>query len=236
MAICLFHFIFAAMKVKFGMIVTEGRGKLGGHVFSKNRSGAIVRTKVTPINGKTNAQMSARGLLTTFSQNWAGLTQAQRDAWNGAVDSFKKTNIFGDQYKPTGKNLYTKLNINLALIGLAAISKPPLPPELPNVQFNAGPIDQTEILIEASKTFGGATAVISATASSSPGITNFSGKFRIIGVGSSFSADQTEDVRNKYINKFGTYPSGQKIGFSVVVIDHTSGVASPAQTFSKIVA
>jgi hypothetical protein len=50
-------------KIKFGMMMTDARGKLGGHVFSKNRSGAYVRTKVTPVNGQTTAQTGVRAIF-----------------------------------------------------------------------------------------------------------------------------------------------------------------------------
>jgi len=36
------------MKTLFGAIVVDGRGKLGGHVASKNRHGSYFRTKVSP--------------------------------------------------------------------------------------------------------------------------------------------------------------------------------------------
>jgi hypothetical protein len=51
------------MKMKFGAIVTEGRGKIGGHVASKNKSGAYLRTKVTPVNRQSVAQSNVlRGM------------------------------------------------------------------------------------------------------------------------------------------------------------------------------
>ena len=42
-------------KIKFGMMMTDASGKLGGQVFSKNRGGSYVRTKVTPTNPQTAA-------------------------------------------------------------------------------------------------------------------------------------------------------------------------------------
>ena len=59
------------MKLKFGAIVTDGRGKIGGHVASKNRSGAYLRTKVTPSNPNTVAQVQVRSILASLSQSWS---------------------------------------------------------------------------------------------------------------------------------------------------------------------
>jgi hypothetical protein len=64
------------MKAKFEAIVTEGRGKLGGHVFSKIKSGAIVHTKVTPINRNTAFQAAIKSHLTLLSQGFRALTAA----------------------------------------------------------------------------------------------------------------------------------------------------------------
>lgn len=51
------------MKIKWGMMMTDGRGKLGGQVASKNRAGAYVRTKVTPVNPRTTQQQAIRTLF-----------------------------------------------------------------------------------------------------------------------------------------------------------------------------
>lgn len=93
------------MKTKFGAIIVDGRGKIGGHVASKNRGGAYLRTKVTPANAQTSAQNQVRNLFTSLTQGWRGLTQAQRDAWNAAVLDYSRTDIFGDIRNPSGINL-----------------------------------------------------------------------------------------------------------------------------------
>ena len=116
--------------MKFGAIVTDGRGKIGGHVASKNRGGAYLRTKVTPVNGQTTAQTSIRNRFTNLSQGWRGLTADERNAWNAAVADYARTDIFGDLHQPTGFNLYQRLNNNLVTIGEASISTPPLPRQL----------------------------------------------------------------------------------------------------------
>lgn len=69
------------MKLNWsGFGAVDGRGKIGGHVASKNRSGAYARIKVTPVNPQTTFQQVARNLLTSLSQGWRALTQAQHDS------------------------------------------------------------------------------------------------------------------------------------------------------------
>lgn len=101
------------MKIKWGMMMTDGRGKLGGQVASKNRSGAYVRTKVTPVNPNTSFQSAVRQRLSSLSKEWGALTEKQRLAWNEAANSgqWNKNDIFGDARRPTGKNLFTGINL-----------------------------------------------------------------------------------------------------------------------------
>lgn len=101
------------MKIKWGMMMTDGRGKLGGQVASKNRAGAYVRTKVTPVNPNTSYQSQVRQRLASLSREWSQLTEQQRIGWNEAANSgeWSKSDIFGDARRPTGKNLFTSINM-----------------------------------------------------------------------------------------------------------------------------
>ena len=93
--------------------MTDGRGKLGGQVASKNRSGAYVRTKVTPVNPNTSFQSVVRQRLASLSKEWVNLSESDRNKWNGAANSgsWNKTDIFGDERRPTGKSLFTGINL-----------------------------------------------------------------------------------------------------------------------------
>lgn len=113
------------MKTKFGSIIVAGSGKIGGHVASRNRSGSYLRTKVTPTNPNTKYQSAARSYVATTSKAWAGLTLAQRESWNAAVQNYAKTDIFGDIKNPSGFNLFVKLNSNLLATGTAIITTCP---------------------------------------------------------------------------------------------------------------
>lgn len=101
------------MKIKWGLMVTEGRGKLGGHVASKNRSGAYFRTKTSPVNPNTVAQSAVRQELAIVSKAWDSLTEEQRNTWNEAAGTgeWNRNDVFGDSRKPTGKNLFASINL-----------------------------------------------------------------------------------------------------------------------------
>ena len=119
------------MKVKFGAIVVDGSGKLGGHVFSKNRSGNYMRTKVTPTNPSTIAQTGARALFGAISAGWSALTLPFILGWNEAVVEWQKTNIFGDLKSPSGKALYQRLNNQAQSAGWPEVIQVPAKEDFP---------------------------------------------------------------------------------------------------------
>src|SRR5690625_5217983 len=113
------------MLIKFGSIVVDGRGKLGGQVYSKNKSGNYVRNNAIPTNPRTTHQMASRALLSEVSRDWSALTEEQRNAWDSATEEFKRTNAFGDRTKLSGKNLYSSINKNLLQVGADKVQLPP---------------------------------------------------------------------------------------------------------------
>lgn len=120
------------MRIKWGAMVTEGRGKLGGHVASKARSGATFFTKPRP--NLTTSQYSSRqrAYFAQLSRGWSSLTAAQIQAWNDAVQLFRYTDIFGDSRVLSGKALYQKLNLNLLLSAQPTLADPPVPSLVPS--------------------------------------------------------------------------------------------------------
>lgn len=171
-------------KVKFGMFMTDARGKVGGQVFSKNRSGSYVRTKVTPSNPRTERQSVVRQALGSISAAWSALTTAQISGWNAAVANWQTTNIFGDSGSPSGKTLFAKLNLNINNIGGALLADVPQKMDMPvmgtpnaAINLDGESIQWNGLLIPA-----GVYLVVSATPVLSRGTRFFKGKFRQIGV------------------------------------------------------
>lgn len=218
-------------KIKFGMMMTDARGKLGGQVFSKNRSGAYVRTKVTPSNPRTSSQMAGRGILGSLSASWSGLTDLQRRAWNNAVSEWERTDIFGDSRKPTGKNLFTGLNKEIEQSGGARITEPPAKVVMPELSLTNPLIDITaeEINLDTGAIPVGFKLQLSATAPLSQGTSFVKDKLRVIfynGAG----ALQPKDMYNEYIAKFGVPQGGENIHIAVKL------VATTGQTGVRITA
>ena len=218
-------------KIKWGAIVVDGRGKLGGHVFTKTKSGATMRTKVTPVNPQTAAQASARSRLGGNSQAWAGLTEEQRSSWNALASETSKTNIFGDQYFPSGKNLFTSVNNNLIMAGSTSIVNAPTFKELPfitlmEVEVKLA-IQEINLQVEITGSSAGTALIIEASQPSSPGKYNFDGSFRQIMVMDSGATPTPKALWDAYVAKHGIPPLGKKSAFRAYYVDTSAGNASP---------
>lgn len=222
-------------KIKFGMMMTDARGKLGGQVFSKNRSGAYVRTKVTPVNGQTTAQTGVRSIFGAISQQWSGLTQPQRDAFDGAVEDWARTDIFGDLKNPTGKNLYQRLNNQLIVAGLSPITAPPLKLEMPDAVVSVVNIDLTAdtITLTGADANASTRVVVFATAPLSQGTKFVKNRLRQI---DSFAGNAAVpgDLYTAYVAKFGAPLAAQNIVFGIKYVLAT-GQASPMQTIKATI-
>lgn len=224
--------------MKFGALVVDGRGKIGGHVASKNRAGAYLRTKVTPVNPQTSYQLAVRNRFTGLSQGWRGLTEAQRVSWNAAVGDFQTTDIFGDLKNPTGINLYQRLNNNLLTIGEAQIAVPPLPAAVQAVVLSA--LAAVEGVPAVTATYAPAIDAFTkvkvfATAPGSAGKSFVKSEYRLIDV--IVTADASPFViTTEYVARFGsTGVAGQKIHMKFVPVNLATGQEGTASSASAIV-
>jgi hypothetical protein len=214
-------------RVQYGEMIADMRGKINGTVHSRNRAGAYMRNKVTPVNPQTSYQSAVRNRLTGRAQAWRGLTQAQRDAWNSAVSNFKKTNIFGQLRTPSGINLYNRINMNLLNINEAAITDPPLPSSvqaLLTLSLAAAEGVGTVTLTYTDALDADSSMVVEATEPLSAGVSFAKNQFRQIAV--LVTADASPyALAPAYSAKFGAPPiEGTKIFVRATIINETTGL------------
>lgn len=226
------------MKIKFGAIVVDGRGKIGGHVASKNRAGAYIRTKVTPVNPGTVCQAAVRNRFAAVSVAWRGLTAAQRILWNDAVAAFAKTDIFGDLRHPSGANLHQRLNNNLLKIGEAVITVPPVPAAvagLESLSFTAANGGAMTLAFAETPTVAGHVLVVKGTPAISPGISFVKSELREFDeLPAATATDYVATV--PYEAKFGDIgAAGQKIIIEAFYVNMTTGQAGVPLQASAII-
>lgn len=99
--------------VKLGALVSDIRGKLGGHIFSKNKSGLYLSTKYKPKQTKSARQSEIRNFYRIVAQLWRNLTEEQRQDWNVQQANFKFVDRWGGSRVYSGFWLFMQLNLNL---------------------------------------------------------------------------------------------------------------------------
>ena len=217
------------MLIKFGAIVTDARGKIGGHVMSKNTYGAYMRTKVTPVNRGTTLQQNVRSSLTTIAQLWRTISDTARAGWESLASEVSRTNIFGDNVKLTGFNLFVRLNRELNNIGVANISNAPAIPTVPGV---------TSLTLTAKVAAGlvslaylptpvpaGTALVVAFTPQVSGGISFVKSEFRKL---SAIAAAQASPyvATSDYANRFGAPILNKRIFSQAKLVDIATGFSS----------
>jgi len=112
-------------KIQFSAVVGDARKKAGGVVFTKGRTGAVVRRKVSPTQPRSQAQRNVRSQFTAFSKMWGTLSDAQRAAWTALAATATRKDVFGNVKVLTGLQLFQSCNRNLDSIGATEISDAP---------------------------------------------------------------------------------------------------------------
>lgn len=222
------------------MIVTEARGKLGGHVFTKVRSGSAVRTRITPVNRRSKSQGLRRNWFATFARQWSTDATIDHEAWNDAALNFPRTNVFGDLYALSGKNLYISLNANLALIFLPRLLIPPAHTEPNhiadlNALYSGNPQVPTLAATMAEPDVSDVRIVVEATRPHNIGRFTFTGQFVMIENRTIPTQVVNWDFATAYLSVFPPPPVGSKIALRLWVISQSTGIATAKRTVTLYV-
>lgn len=210
---------------KYGAIITDIKGKIGGTVFKGTKSGAAIQNKTrkrssSTSSGKLTKADAGRTIanqrnLGAIATAWRALDQADRDAWIAAAPDFPFINRFGESYTGSGYQLYMQCNTNILNVGATVIDVPPSTAPIADTPVftiapTAGPpgfisIDYTDV---ADYTF-----VLYATGNISPGRMPQSGMYKAISVIPAGTA-LPFDISADYERVFGTRPASGNIWFS----------------------
>ena len=114
------------MNIRFGALIADGRGSVGGMTVTRSKAGPIARTRISPINKRSLLQQNRRAALSTWASYWATtLTQLQRTGWDNWAAMSPTTNKLGDTIYVTGFNAFVRTNAMLQLIGEAVQAAAP---------------------------------------------------------------------------------------------------------------
>lgn len=100
-------------------------GSYQGITSSRNRFGQYVRTRATPVQPRTPAQLNQRARMTTNAAAWRALTDGQRAGWTDLGLSITRSDSLGSSYTFNGFMAYCSVNNNKLDAGDAAVSDAP---------------------------------------------------------------------------------------------------------------
>ncbi len=102
-------------------VYSQASGSIAGLTYSRNRGGLYTRSRVTPSNPQTAAQMVARGATSAVSTTWSTLTQDQRNQWELYAASVPLVDRLGAQIQVSGINMFVRSNVPRQVAGLALV-------------------------------------------------------------------------------------------------------------------
>jgi hypothetical protein len=116
-------------NIKYGAIITEIKGKVGGSVFQSNKAGFTMKNKPKIAIDRAKARTFGDGhqnlLFSSAIKNWSQITEANRSSWSALVGTWQFNNKFGDVYNGSPYQIQNSCNINRQLLELAMLAPAP---------------------------------------------------------------------------------------------------------------
>lgn len=190
-------------------------GSYQGMTASRNRFGQYMRTRASPVQPRTTAQLNQRARMTTNAAAWRALTDAQRAGWLSLGLSLTRTDALGSTYTMNGFMAYCSVNNNKLDAGDAAVS------DAPTI---VTPAD----IATATVTLTGIAFSVAYTATPLPAATRlfiwvspqrsagrfFNGDYRLLTVTAAAAASPA-NILAAYTAKFGVPVTGKRIFISL---------------------
>lgn len=219
---------------KFGAIITDSRGSIGGTTIKWSRFGHVLLNKPQPVHSATYAQTIARNAFTTYSKQWwQELTSSQRDDWRTLAAANPRPNRWGTDYPLTGLALFIAINRALvqnrnsstldapadqAITGLSTLTLTATAPSTASLAFTPSPAPTDHQL------------VIAASTRTSPGISNFSKTYRFL-LATAAATTSPINIASTLTALLGDLVAGRQYAVSARFFNSSNGAyTSPVET------
>lgn len=228
-----------AARVKYGAIITELKGSVGGQTFQSCRGGFILRSKPISPKVRTPLQSQIRTITARVAQSWRGLSAAQRATWDAVAPSYPYSDKFGDPGTLSGYELFMRANFYLTAGGHSTLSAGSLPDVLwdPSTLSMVSSVAHTQL--DLVWTGGNLSAGMRAILKLSPPL-SAGRSYRKSDLISAdfFTAGQSSpyDLWSKCIALFGQAPKvGEQFFAGLQVVSETTGNVSQLYNASTII-
>jgi hypothetical protein len=209
-------------------------GSRQGITFSRNRFGQYQRTRATPVQPRTPAQLNQRARMSTNAAAWRSLTDAQRAGWADLGAMISRSDSLGQTYTLNGFAAYCSVNNNKLDAGDAAVSDAPAistPADLlsATITLTAAAFS---IAYTATPLAAGVRLYVFVSPQQSAG-RKFNGDYRLLSVTAAAAASPA-NVLAAYTSKFGVPVVGNRIFISLQT--YLAGFKGAPFNISQIVA
>lgn len=211
-------------------LMTNITGKLGGSYFSKKKGSPSLNrcgSKLTKADSGRVAMQQAQNRLAYNSRQWQLVSEENRTAWAATASTLTWKNKAGQDYTPSGYELYMSVNSYKTVLGQETIPTP-------NPSLATGDIDAVGMGFSVAGILqlkyppaspSEQCVVIMASAPNSLGASYPRGGYKTIYTATSIASGNT-DLTNEYGNAFGWQPPYGAIFFKILFIDKSSGICN----------
>jgi len=105
-------------RVKYGSIVAEIKGKIGGLVFQKCGNALSVRTNLIHNPPTSIAAKDSRNQFSNIALAWSSLSQSVKSQWAAVASTFPAFDNFGHPMVLNGYQSFIRVNRMLAMHGM----------------------------------------------------------------------------------------------------------------------
>jgi len=98
-------------RITYSGLIESLNGSIGGTTFQTNRYGFTVKRKPVPSRPNTKSQNSRKSAMFTVQQNWIGLTNANRAAWNTYASTFPRATRLNPDADLNGFNYFSAYHL-----------------------------------------------------------------------------------------------------------------------------
>jgi len=125
--------------IQTSSLISSIKGSVGGVTYSSNKSGLVVKKRLTGKKSVNSKQLSALNLSKGVIATWSSLSYGVKTDWSDFSSLYTFTDKFGVTKTLTGMNWFMSVNMNRTLLGVAIVTIPPtyeVPSALPPFYIN----------------------------------------------------------------------------------------------------
>lgn len=223
--------------LKFGAIITDTRGSIGGTTVKLTRAGPVIQNKSNPTRRLSQLTALQKARVALLADAWKNtLTAPQREDWRDFAAANPLPNTWGDLFPITGVAFYLRVNLALASVGAARLDDAPADqsvtaftsatltvtaPNTASLAYAPTPIPASHALL------------VTATPTLSPGLATYESKMTILTTIAAAAASP-QSIATPWNLKIGDFIAGKQYAITARLVKTTNGARTPTITSAAL--